>query len=150
MACCGSAGSTTTLGSLFGNGSSQSRFTFAAVVGPTVHSWTDGAFGGVFELTKGLASSSAGSVARARPLPVEAASVMASRTMRRRRMADPVRPVETWPEATLAGRAPPEPTSLHHRAATERARLAGQLAHGDDGRDRQRSVDVRVRLVPTG
>jgi hypothetical protein len=56
-------------GSLLGNGSSQSSRTLAAGSPDASHSWVDGELGGVFTATKVLASSSAGSVALANPVP---------------------------------------------------------------------------------
>src|SRR5512132_137819 len=84
--CSGSAGLTTTLGSLLGNGSSQSSSRSAVGSPVAVHSSTDGLLGGDFWVTKGcLVSSAAAGPAR----PTSNSAALATSSTRVRITAQP-------------------------------------------------------------
>src|SRR5512132_142615 len=84
--CSGSAGLTTTLGSLLGNGSSQSSSRSAVGSPVAVHSSTEGLLGGDFWVTNGcLASSAAAGPAR----PTSNSAVLATISRRVRTTAEP-------------------------------------------------------------
>src|SRR5215212_5880115 len=84
--CSGSVGSTTTLGSLLGNGSSQSSRRSAVGSPVAVHSSTEGLLGGDFWVTNGcLASSAAAGPAR----PTSRSAAVATSSRRVRTIAEP-------------------------------------------------------------
>src|SRR6266545_4557791 len=86
--CSGSAGSTTTLGSLLGNGSSQSSSRSAVGSPVAVHSSTEGLLGGDFWVTNGcLVSSAAAGPAR----PTSNSVALATISRRVRTTAEPPR-----------------------------------------------------------
>src|SRR6476659_10021875 len=117
--CSGFVGSTATLGSLLGNGSSQSSLTLADGSPVATHSNADGEFGGVFWVTNGVLASSASSPA--------AGDASAPRTTMR---------APTRAERCLMGHPP-------------RSRLTPEPRSGSGAPNRPNGVSTRPRMAPT-